>query len=160
MQNQSAFSKDFRFEAKQIFDRQGEFLLLIHYPSSAGNRDYFYFTTFENFQDFLSQRKAKERLFIFKATDVVKRGKASEEFISEVVDSLEQPKNTDWLIIFPPGNYDRWQYCEDMQELLQELWEYQDQQVVIMEDPLYQASEDMVIAYVPDSDGVVRPGVY
>jgi hypothetical protein len=156
----STSSKEFLQIIHQILEKGHEILLLIRYPSSAGNRDYYLFDSLEAVQHFISLRKAKETITVFKSMETVKRGQVSTELLLEITKSVHEPKHSDWLVIFPNCNSECWNYCENQKELLEELKEHNEEQVVILEDPLFQVEEETITAYVPDRDGVIRPGPY
>lgn len=145
-----------------LIEEQGEVLIKIRFPYQAGSKGFFIIKNKDEFVEFISKREARESISIYKVVEKIIEGRINIEFIENVLTQLDKPKYTDWLII-PSGIYienDNWNYKDTKEELKETLELCLGQDIQILEDPEF-VNEDLIIhAYIPDEDGIVRPGAY
>lgn len=162
MRPQSTHLKTFRNAGLEIIEKNGEILILVVYPFSAGAKDFYILKSAEEFLTFLGSRSAKELIILFKSFTTIKHGKVTKDFIKKSIKELPPLSDSDWLTIFP-NDMDKagiWHFDENKEELVDTLNDHFGQFVRILEEPNWQNEKLILKAYVPDVDGVVRPGVY
>ena len=153
-------NKEFRRIACTIIEESGEILVLLRYPYAAGLRDYFVFKSCDEFDRFLHERKPKDSILLFRSFRTIKDGVVTEKFIDDVLPEMKGANSVDWVAMFPVPNDTRWTYENTKEELTEALTAGLGRHVRIFDEPDW-FDEDLVIhAYVPDTDGHVRPGAY
>lgn len=162
MRPQSTHSKTFRNAGIEIIEKDGEILILAIYPFSAGARDFYILKSKEEFLTFLKARSAKEIIILFKSFTTIKEGKVTNDFIKKSITELVPSSDSDWLTIFPDidNKAGNWYFDGNIKELEDTLNNGFGQFVRILAEPNWQDEKFVFRAYVPDVDGVVRPGVY
>lgn len=162
MNYRSIFDNDFISEAKRILADNGELLILIQYPYSAGNRDFFIINSPDKLDSLISERKPSDCVTVMRSFITLKHGVVDHSFIKDSLDSLTEPTNGDWLII-GEDNFEHtanWAFAENIDELKEELNGRIGNEVYILEEPDWNNDEMSITAYAPCSDGIVRPAAY
>ena len=158
----SAKSEDFQRRGIQIIEEKGELLVLVRYPYQAGNKDFYLLNSKDDFLKFLDIRSPKELISIFSKIEDVVSGVVKEDFIKQVKSKIEKPKYTDWITLFldiqDEGQH--WYYDETKEELEESLLTNIGRSVRIIEDPEWLDISLICNGYIPDDDGVIRPGAY
>lgn len=155
-------SKEFRERGLEIIAEYGEILVKIRYPGLAGSKSFLVLNTENDFIEFLNNRNVRDSITIYKVIEKVKEGLITTEFVKNTLNQLEKPKYADWLVVFPKEKFDRenWHYDDTLKELKETFELYSGKYIQILEDPDYLGEDFIYHAYVPDEDGIVRPGAY
>lgn len=153
---------DLQKTGKKIIEERDSILILVRYPFHAGNKDFFLFKSTAALERFFQQREPKESISIFTQLEKRFEGWVNQNFHSEILARMDQPKYTDWILISTENlsKNNHWYYLEGKRELEEELSSQIGNWVYIIEDPAYLDEKVISHAYVPDLDGKVRPGVY
>ncbi len=99
-------------------------------------------------------------MIIVKQFEVVKEGLVDQRFTDELLPAYRS--GTSWILI-GPDNYEHtadWAYAESDSELREELDDRIGNSVCVIKEPNYISTDETFDAYVPDADGLVRPGAY
>jgi hypothetical protein len=97
-----------------------------------------------------------------KSFTLLERGIATPRFINEVMQNLDKPLGSEWLVIGKTNDkyLENWNWAATKEELIDEIKDRMGNEVTILEEPDWISDETSINAYVPDDDGVVRPGAY
>ncbi len=148
---------------KNLIKEKNEILITVRNPYQAGNKDLFLINSFEAFKSIIAKREPQDLIIIDNSFKKVAQGIASRDFIKLLIDKIEIQENEDLVVIFPEfnGNSEYWKdYFENKEELEDYLKANMDQYVVVYIEPHELEEDKMIYAYVPDSDGIIRPGRY
>lgn len=155
-------TKEFKSTGHSVIQQSKEVLILVRYPFQAGNRDFLLLKSGHEFEEFLSSRKPKESVTIFKDFQTLKEGTITESFIDETLTQLS-PKSSGWVVIFPEQQKQKatnWRYAETKTEMRETLRNHLGRIVKILEEPDWFDESSVVHGFEPDEDGQIRPGAY
>lgn len=144
---------------EEIF-RAGEVLVVVRYAYGAGNREFLILESFPKFEAVLAQLRKRDSVIAMRSFDHLLQGKVNRELI-DAANAAYTPGDA-WILV-GEDNYDytsNWAYAESHDELKEELEARVGRSVTIVAEPNYVCDEETISAYVPDDDGVVRPGAY
>lgn len=155
-------TKDSRFlwNTQKKFQDDARVLILVRYVYAAGNRDYILQENFEQFAELVVRLNEKDSVMIARRFTVIKEGGVDQRFIDELISMY--PSGSSWILI-GADNFEYtsdWAYAETVSELNEGLGDRIGNNVCVVDEPDYINTEKFMEAYVPDSDGIVRPGVY
>jgi len=161
LQNKENFSKPyFKNSAFEIIKETREILLLIRRPYTAGGKDYFLFKSKEELNKIFDKLKSGDALTIIKDYTKIKETIIDEELIVELKNSYNI-KRVDWLLFIFEKDGEQWSnWITDEEDFKDCIEEEKGSFIVLMEDPDWLNEETTIHAYVPDPDGIVRPGAY
>lgn len=158
----SAHSPQFLELSLQLLKKNGELLLLIRAPSSAGHSEFHMVRTEPVLKKFISDAGARVLFTIVTEFSVLKRGIVTSEFIDDAL-CLPEPREGDWMVLGKSSttwHKADWAWAENHKELREELEYRMGDPVSILKEPDWRPEAFGVDAYIPDDDGVVRRGVY
>jgi hypothetical protein len=144
-------------EVKQLLDCQLRVLVVVRYSYAAGSKDFILLESMEQFSKLLTQLKERDSVIVVNSFNIVKEGTVDRSFIEDSL--LRYPGGASWVLI-GPDNYEYtadWAYAESKSELQEEI---EDRIGNVIDDPDYIREGSAIDAYIPDSDGTVRPGAY
>ncbi len=144
--------------ALELLKRDGELFVFSRY---LANKSYYHLHSEGEWKNFLSTRKAKEALTLFKRPFVeVQRGVVDEAFVQALQAKLSQTPKVDWVLMGreEAGPWSTW--VSNEQEVREMLEDERGTDLVILEDQDWFDEAITIHAYVPDEDGTVRPGSY
>ena len=147
-------------EVRQLASNNEEILILVRYVYGAGSRDFVLLDSMTKFSDLLQCCRERDSVTVMKSFNVICRGIVTDDFIVSAIADYESDKS--WILI-GGDNYEYtadWAFAESEAELKEELDARLGNEVCIVSEPDHWSETDAMTAYVPDSDGVVRPGAY
>ena len=156
----STQDSNFLDDARRVFDRKDRILIVVRYVYGAGSRDFILLESFDEFEILLAGLKQRDSVIIMKSFDMLTEGLVDPSFIQKSCE-IFRPGNS-WVLI-GPDNYEHtadWAFADSEDELREELEARMGNVVSIVADPNYIDDDVTLGAYVPDSDGCVRPGAY
>jgi hypothetical protein len=101
-----------------------------------------------------------DSVIVMKAFDVLNEGTVDNNFINESVSKYSPGEF--WTLI-GPDNFEHtadWADIASETDLRESLEDRAGNSVCIVREPDYNSDESSICAYVPDSDGIVRPSAY
>jgi len=144
---------------------QGEILVLIRYAYAAGSTDFELFTSFESLAERIRALPSRTCVIAFRQPQLPIRGVVDESFIARCLSSI--PDGSEYLLVEMVRRvYGRMSWFHHNEgtshgELRGELEESRGVQVAVgLAPPSWKDSDDVISAYVPDEDGIARPGAY
>jgi hypothetical protein len=147
-------------QAVQDLLGSGEILVVVRYVYGAGAREFFFFKEMAEFRTTITRLRRRDSVVVMKSFRDVIAGTVDAQFV-EAAAELYRP-GEDWVVIdydapkFMAKNY----YASSKKGLLEELEQVRSHRVRIIQEPNYISAEHSIGAYIPDPDGVVRPGAY
>jgi hypothetical protein len=162
MELRDSTTEEFKQNGLNLIEKFGEVLVKIRFPYQAGNKGFFMIKSEKEFIAFLNNRETKESITIYTVIEKKAEGFITNEFVNNTLSQLIKPKYSDWLIILPQIKPDseNSHYDDTKEELEDTLKLCFGQYIQILEDPDFGGEDSIIHAYVPDEDGIVRPGVY
>jgi len=165
MERIATTSPEFLSAVEPWFGEKPEILLLVRYAYAAGNRDIELIPTLDAFRVRMASLAPKTSVTAFRDHTLPLRGIVDDAFIARCLSSI--PDGVEYVIVETKpkvaGSYS-WIHQEtgtSHKELLESLEGERGESVVAGEyRPWLADSDGIVTAYVPDADGVVRPGAY
>lgn len=147
-------------EVNRLLDRKGHILVVVRYVYGAGSKNLVLIESMQQFEALLEPLRARDSVVVMMSFDVVNEGAVDVDFIKASV--AKYSSGSDWVIIGPDKHEytNCWAYASSESELKEELESRIGKSVCIVSDPDYVSDESSIAAYVPDLDGVVRPGAY
>ena len=137
----------------------GEILVVVRYVYGAGAREFLFFKDMTLFRAMLNRLRRRDSVVVMKSFRKVIEGAVDGPFVDAAAARYAEGK--DWVLLDADAPKFARSYCvESGAELMAELREMQGRRVCIIEEPDVASEEHSIGAYVPDPDGVVRPGVY
>jgi len=144
---------------------QREILLLFRYPYAAGSKSFEFFSSYEAVLDRLSELPRRTSVIAFKQPQLPLRGVVDDGFIETCVRDI--PDGSEFLLVETTRRvYGRASWFHDADgtthaELCEALEDSRGNAVAVgLYPPWLEEGLDVVSSYVPDEDGVVRPGAY
>ena len=144
---------------------QREVLLLIRYHAAAGNKDFEFFSSFHALTERLNWLPIRTSVVAFKQPQLPFRGIVDDDYIAKSLSSI--PSGSEYLVVetklsaYDKSSVSRWSAGESHSDLRRDLEERRGDSVAVgVYPPWLEDTENVISAYVPDEDGVVRPGGY
>jgi hypothetical protein len=159
MKGLSASDREFLDAVKNIF-AAAEVLVVVRYVYGAGRRDFLILKNITEFQRLIGGLRTRDSVVVMKSFQKIKEGKVDEAFIEAA--AAIYPTGANWILIgkdnfeYTPG----FAYASSDEELRENLQDRLGNHVFIVDEPNYISDDQSVAAYIPDEDGVVRPGAY
>jgi hypothetical protein len=158
-------SPEFLSAVEPWFGAKQEILLLIRYPNATGNRDIELISTFDAFRVRIASLAPKTSITAFRDHTLPLRGTVDDSFVARCLSAI--PDGVEYVIaetkpkVAGSHSWIHYETGTSHKELLESLEEERGQSVVAGEYPPWlDDSDGVVTAYVPDSDGIIRPGAY
>lgn len=142
-----------------LFQTASRVLVLIRYAGGAGSRQFLMLPSFDSFLAQLKKCKAQDDVTVMFSYQIVREGVVDQRFSEHVM--AQYNVDDEWLIIEEMdqcgGPYSQ---IDCREELAAELLDLYGEKVCIVVDPDWMDDEKAIHAYLPDPDGIVRPGAY
>jgi len=138
----------------------GEILVVVRYVYGAGAREFLFFKDMTEFRTSMTRLRRRDSVVVMKSFRDVIAGTVDTQFIEAAAELCRHGEN--WVVI----NYDASKFVaknfsvSSKANLVQELERVRGHRVRIIEEPNGISAEHSIEAYVPDPDGIVRPGAY
>jgi hypothetical protein len=144
---------------------QHEIPVLIRYHAAAGGKNFEFFSSFHALAERLNHLPTRTSVIAFKRPQLSFRGIVDDDFIAKCVSSI--PDGSEYLVVktrlpaYDKSSITHWSAGESHCDLRRDLEEWRGHSVAVGVYPPWLAdTEDVISAYVPDEDGVVRSGGY
>ncbi len=137
-----------------------EVLVVVRYVYGAGNRDFLILKNMTEFNRLLGRLCNRDSVVVMKSFQKIKEGIVDQAFIEGAAAVYKTGAN--WVLI-GKENFEHTAgraYAGSEGELREELQDRLGNHVCIVDEPNYISDEHSIGAYVPDEDGIVRPGAY
>jgi hypothetical protein len=160
----STTDKGFLATLQEWLCGQREILLLIRYCDAAGAKDFEVFLSFDTLAERLHELPSRASVIAFRQPQLPVRGVVDDDFITGCQSSI--PDGAEYLILTTRRSGDhfspiRWSAGDSHAELREDLEDLRGSFVAVgLYPPWLEDTDDVISAYVPDEDGVVRPGGY
>lgn len=138
----------------------GEILVVVRYAYGGGARDFLFLKDVSEFHGLLGRLKCRDSVVVMKSFSKVLEGKIDPELLDAAAEAY--PDGACWIVVdknapkYEAGNC----AAETRADLLDELRDRMGRYVRIIKEPNYISAAHSIAAYIPDEDGVVRPGAY
>src|SRR5580698_8613083 len=149
--------------AKSWFHSQPEILVLIRYWHAAGNKDFEFFCSFQEFSQRLAELPPLACVIVFRQPQLPIRGVVNDAFIARCLQSI--PDGSEYLVtetvqrVIGHVSWFHHAEAESHAELREDLEDCRGAPVAVgLDPPWLHDTEDVISAVVPDEHGVVRPG--
>ena len=157
--------KKFLQTLEEWLNQQPEIFVVVSYSRVGGNKDYEFYTLFPDLVARVRCLKAETRVTAFRRPMLPLRGIVDDEFINKCLAEIRD--GSEFLLVetvpTTAGAYS-WFHDEAGEthaELRESLENSRGKLVVVGEyPPWWEESPDVVTAYAPDKNGVVKRGVY
>jgi len=144
---------------------QREILVEVEFSRTAGNKEFRFFSSFQELSSHLQQLNPQTRITAFRNPQLTLRGRVDDAFIDMCLKRI--PNGTEFLVVETvprtAGTYS-WFHQESgvmHEELRESLENSRGNPVAVGKYPPWQEiGPDVICAHVPDADGVDRAGVY
>lgn len=158
LQRENTKNPDFKKKALKILKENADLFIFKRY---LANKDFYHIKSEKEFDDFLSKSISKECLTIFKNKfEIIERGIIDHDFIKSVKDKFANERIVDWVIIGKEGK-SQWSIWIDNEQAFRSAIEDEiNNEVIVFKDQDWFNEDITIHTYVPDSDGIVRPGAY
>jgi hypothetical protein len=147
-------------DAVQSLFAAPEVLVVVRYVYGAGNRDFLILKNMSEFHSLIGKLRNRDSVVVMKSFQKIKEGIVEHAFIEAAAAVYRMASN--WILI-GKDNFEHtaeWAYAGSEAELREELQDRLGNYVCIVDEPNYISDEHSIGAYVPDEDGIVRPGAY
>lgn len=158
-------SPDFLSAVEPWFQAGSEIVLLLRYAYAAGNRDVELIVGLDAFRERMKNLASKTSVTVFRDHKLPLRAVVDDLFIARCLAAI--PDGTEYLIaetvpkVAGGRSWIHYETGTSHTELLASLEDERGESVLAGEYPPWlDKSDGVVTAYVPDADGVVRPGSY
>jgi hypothetical protein len=151
--------KDFQDAVPLIFAAP-EVLVVVRYVYGGGKRDFLILRAMSEFHQLLGTLWARDSVVVMNSFRKIREGKVDRGFIESAAAACT--KGSSWVLI-GKDNFEHTPasaYAESEAEVREELQDRLGNHVCIVDEPDYISDEHSINGYIPDSDGVVRPGSY
>jgi hypothetical protein len=154
---------DLRFleQARSWISERGEILALVQYSRAAGSKDFFILRSMESLRDKLGGWGPQACVTLFREPQLPLRGTADDAFVAEALRLI--PDGAEYLCLSLEPEEDgssRSRAGTSRRELGEDLEEWRGRSVAVGLYPPWLDDDGVVVAYTPDENGVVTPGVY
>ena len=156
----SVSDSDFQAKIRQIFHAQARLAVLIRYAYRAGGRDFYLLSRLESLEELIGGCKERDLVTVFATVRIIAEGVVDDDFAAALEARLNAGEK--WMLI-GGDNGDgtpEWDFAETEEELRGGLDSRVGMAVSIIEEPDWVTEGLSVSAYIPDRDGIVRPGAY
>lgn len=157
---------EFRQIVRQHLEVGEPLVVLFRYANCGGSKDYFIVRNPNEFEQILNKSYPKISITVFFESNFKLKGQATDELCKKAIQLFNQEKITyDGIDIINLENEgtlleDNF-YFSGSQEILNHFTEIQGKYVLIGTLEFWKDNCDSIITvYVPDDDGIVRPGAY
>lgn len=159
LEKENTENPDFKKNALRILRENAHLIIFTRY---SANKQFYHIKSEKEFDEFLKTRLNKESLTLFKNKfTIINSGIVNQNFIQEVKAKINQEKEIDWVAIGKEKDNSQWSAFIANEEEFEEVIEDElDREIIIIEDQDWLNEDITIHAYVPDDDGVVRPGSY
>lgn len=161
----SSTDRTFLATLESWFDDRRELLLMIRYPYAAGDREFEFFSSFQSLAERIRGLRRKTSIIAFRQPQLSLRGIVADAFIARCLSSI--PDGSEYLVVETDRRVaDGRSWTHDASgvshaELRDDLEDCRSAPVAVGLYPNWvEDSNDVISAYVPDEDGIVRPGAY
>jgi hypothetical protein len=143
-------------------------VVLIRYANYGGAKDYLVIRTNDEFDTLMKKLDFKTSITVFFESAFALKGKANNELLKKVdglfAKEYDEYEGLDIICLEPQNGKDDerniW-FMQELEPINEWLRQHKDYQVLIGTMKFwYDNNQNFVTAYVPDSDGQVRPGAY
>ena len=155
----------FRSTVQQWLAASGEISTLIRFHAAAGSRDFEFYRSWFEFTERLDRLRPRTSVIVFRYTQLPLRGRVDDVFTRLVLAGI--PDGAEYMIAgleratASAVSWYRFSSGDNHHDLLEDLKNYEGHNVAVGLYPPWQRDTDSVIsAYVPDTDGCIRSGVY
>lgn len=147
-------------QAVQDLLASGEILVVIRFVYGAGAREFLFFRDISEFRATLTRLRRRDSVVVMKSFRDVIAGTVDAQFIDAAAALYREGEY--WVLLDDdaPNYVTKEYYVSDRAELVETLEDIPGHRVRIIEEPEYSSVQHSIGAYVPDPDGVVRPGAY
>jgi hypothetical protein len=138
----------------------GEILVVIRYVYGGGSREFRFFRDISKFRSTLARLRRRDSVVVMKSFREVIEGTVDAPFIDAAANRYQEGEY--WILLDDdaPKYVGKEYYVSSRAELVADLKAMLGHRVRLIEQPDYTSEEQSIGAYVPDPDGVVRPGAY
>jgi hypothetical protein len=149
---------------EEWFRKRRDLLVLIRYAYMAGNRDLEVIPAFEALRTRMARLAPRTSITVFRDHQLPLRGVVDDAFIQACLAAI--PDGTEYVVaetgLTTAGGQSWFHHASGTShgELRDSLERSRGKSVLVGEYPPFTDSDAVVTAYVPDPDGVVRPGAY
>jgi hypothetical protein len=161
----STASPEYLSTVEEWFKHRDEMIVLVRYVYCGGNTDIQLIPTFEAFRARLAQLRERDSVIVFRDHKLPLRGTVDDSFIERCLAAI--PSGTEYVLVeteLTTAGSQSWFHNDSgatHADLRESLDNSRGRAVLVGEYlPWLRDSEGVIAAYVPDSDGVVRPGAY
>ncbi len=159
LERENTTHPDFKKNALKILKENSHLIIFTRY---SANKEFYHIKSEKEFDEFLKTRINKELLTLFKNKfTIIKSGIVNDHFIKEVKSKINEMKKVDWVAIGKEKDNSQWSAFVANEEEFEEAIEDEfGNEIIIIEDQDWFNEDITIHAYVPDEDGIVRPGSY
>jgi hypothetical protein len=161
----STTDREFLKTLEDWLGSQSEILVLIRYTRAAGDKSFEFFRSFAALSERLRQLQAQTCITVFQRHQLPLRGVVDDAFIDQCLKSIHD--GSEFAVVETvcrsAGRYSWFhnEAGETHEELRKSLEDSRGSPVAVGEYPPWlENGSEVITAYVPDEDGVVRTGVY
>ncbi len=163
MTQNSVYDEEYQSTVARLIKEKNEVLITVRYPYQAGNKDLFLIDSMESFKNLLSDREPSDLIVIDNSIKKITQGIVTKEFITDILIKIKFQAEESLVVIFPEfnGNLDYWNDAIDnLEDLQDDLTINKGRYAHMYREPYKLEESKMIYAYVPDSDGKIRPAAY
>ena len=161
----SAADRQFLKTIEQWLQSQSEILVLIRYSRAGGNKSFELFTSFAVLDERLRELPPESCVIAFRTPQLPLRGVVDDEFVASCLRSMDD--GSEFLVtetVRTSAGRASWfhhEAGESHKELREALEDSRGKHVAVGKYPDWlNDSPDVISAYIPDREGIVRSGVY
>jgi len=159
MKRLSTSDREFLDGVQNIFVAP-EVLVVVRYVYGAGKRDFLILKNMTAFNRLLETLRSRDSVVVMKSFPKIKEGRVDQAFIEAAAAVYRTGAN--WILI-EKDNFEHiahFAYGGSEGEVREELGDRSGKHVCIVDEPNYISDEHSIGAYMPDEDGIIRPGAY
>jgi hypothetical protein len=155
---------EFRNKATEWLSANSELLVAIRYPYAAGSKDFEFYSSIDQLVQKTSTLPPRTNVILFRSKHLPLRGVVDDEFIARSLQSI--PDDAEYLVVelqLRVYGKQSWFHHESgisHRELRQTLEDSRGIPVAAGVLPPWHDTTETFDAYIPDSDGQVRPAAY
>lgn len=157
--------KKFENATYQLLNENQKILVFLRIPNSGNNSHYFFIDNKNNFEDLLNYCNPSDSITVFKSFNQLSGGTVTNSFIDDSLNLISTKNSLTEIIIledsykeFKRKGYSEWGSFESIEELKETLKDYLGKSVSIILEPEFWNTEDTFHLYIPDKNGVSKPG--
>jgi frataxin-like iron-binding protein CyaY len=156
---------DFEIASYGLLNENKKILICLRIPNSGNNRHYFFIENKSDFDDLISSCNPSDSLTVFKSFNELCIGLITIDFINKSLQLISEKESLQEIIIlegsyqeFKRKGYSEWQDVESISEFKEVLTESFGKNVSIILEPEFWNTEDTFHLYIPDKNGISKPG--